>query len=71
MKEKQKIAILGFIVFIALFILSLDFWGWGRPTSVDSLVLGLPVWVYYMLFLTLATSVFFYIVVKYVWRDEN
>lgn len=71
MKEKQKTAIFGFIMFVTLLLFSLDFWGWGQPTSVDSLVLGLPIWIYYLLFLTLATFVFFYLVAKYVWRDEK
>jgi len=71
LKIKQKTAILVFIAFISLFILSMDFWGWRQPTSAESLILGLPLWIYYLLFLTLATSVFFYIIAKNIWRDEN
>lgn len=71
MEEKQKIVVISFIVFLALFSLSMDFWGWGQPTSAGSLILGLPLWIYYIIFLTLATFVFFYIIAKNVWRDEN
>jgi uncharacterized membrane protein len=71
LEKKQKNIVLVFIVFIVIFILSHDLWAWGQPTSVESLVLGLPVWLYYLLFLTLATFVFFFLVAKYVWRDEN
>ena len=71
MEEKQKIAVLSFIVFLVLFILSIDLWGWGQPTSVDSLILGLPLLIYYLIFLTLATFVFFLIIAKNVWRDEK
>ena len=71
MEEKQKITVFGFIVFLALFILSMDLWGWGQPTSADPLILGLPIWIYYLIFLTLATFVFFLIIAKNVWRDEK
>ena len=71
LEEKQKISVLGFTVFLALFILSMDLWEWGQPNSIDSLILGLPIWIYYLIFLTLATSVFFYIISKNIWRDEK
>lgn len=71
MKAKQKNILVGFFVFLTLFILSLDFWGWGQPVSAESLFLGLPIWIYYLLFLTIATSIFFYILAKNVWRGKN
>ncbi|RLI59480.1 MAG: hypothetical protein DRO67_09780 [Candidatus Asgardarchaeum californiense] len=56
-----------YVVFIGLFLLSLDFWGWDQS---NPLVLGLPLWVYYILFLTLATSLAFLIFSKYYWREN-
>jgi len=63
---KDIVKIFYFYIFIILFALSLDFWGWGRS---EPLILGLPLWVYYLLFLTLLTSGFFYFIAKNVWRD--
>ena len=57
-----------YILFIALFLLSLDFWGWGQ---YKPLILGMPLWVYYLLFLTLLTSVAFYLFSKTYWRDDE
>ena len=57
-----------YLVFIAIFLLSLDFWGWGQS---NPLILGLPFWVYYILIITLLTSVAFYIFTKYYWRDNK
>jgi len=71
LKKKQKNSILGFLVLVILFALSLDFWGWGTPKSADSLVFGLPIWIYYLLCLTLLTSVFFYILSVNIWSDEE
>jgi len=68
LKKGYKNYVWCFIVFLALFVLSLDFWGWN---SASPMFLGLPIWVYYLLFLTLSLSVFFYIIAKNVWRDEQ
>jgi hypothetical protein len=57
-----------YLLFIVLFLFSLDFWGWGQSKP---LILGLPLWVYYLLFLTLFTSLAFYIFAKYHWRDDT
>jgi len=65
---KDKIKIFYFLAFIILFLLSLDFWGWGQSKP---LILGLPFWIYYLLFLTLVTSGFFYLIAKNIWRDEK
>ena len=66
--KKEYTYILSFVVFVVLFTLSLDFWGWNIATPM---YFGLPVWVYYLMFLTLITSVFFLILAKNIWRDEN
>jgi hypothetical protein len=67
LNNKLKKHILGFIMFIVLFTLSLDFWGWN---IAEPLFFGIPLWLYYLFFLTVITSVFFYIIAKYLWSDE-
>ena len=57
-----------YIVFIVLFLLSLDFWGWRR---YEPLILGMPLWVYYILILTLIISVAFYLFSKAYWSDDE
>jgi hypothetical protein len=57
-----------YIFFVVLFLLSLDFWGWGQSKP---LILGLPLWVYYILIITLLTSLAFYIFSKYYWREDE
>jgi hypothetical protein len=57
-----------YLLFIILFLLSLDFWGWEQSKP---LILGLPIWVYYLLFLTLLTSLAFYIFTKRFWREDE
>jgi hypothetical protein len=57
-----------YFLFIFLFILSLDFWNWGES---EPFVYGLPLWVYYLLFLTIFTSLFFYLFTKYQWREDK
>jgi len=59
--------IIAFVVFVALFLLSLDFWAWGQS---EPLFLGLPFWVYYLFFLTIATSIAFFIFSKYNWSGN-
>jgi len=56
-----------YLVFVGLFLLSLDFWGWGQA---NPLFLGLPLWVYYLLFLSLSVSLAFLIFSKYFWEEN-
>jgi len=63
----NKDNIFGYILFIGLFLLSLDFWGWRQ---YNPLILGLPFWVYYLLIITLLTSVSFYLFSIRFWRDK-
>jgi len=65
---KDRLKILYFLIFIVLFLLSLDFWGWEKT---NPLILGLPFWIYYLLILTLLTSLFFYLVAKNIWKDDK
>jgi len=65
---KNKMKIVYFFIFIILFTLSLDFWGWNQSKP---LILGLPFWIYYLLFLTIIISGFFYLITKSIWREDN
>jgi len=56
------------MVFIILFILSLDFWGWNQATP---LLLGLPLWVYYLFILTISLSFAYLVLSKYYWREKQ
>jgi hypothetical protein len=56
-----------YILFIFLFLLSLDFWGWNQEKPM---VLGLPIWIYYLIILTLLTSGVFFIFTKFYWSKE-
>lgn len=55
-------------IFILLFLFSLDFWGWEKSKP---LFLGLPLWVYYMIIITLLTSGVFYVFSKFYWRTDK
>jgi hypothetical protein len=55
------------LFFIAIFVLSLDFWNWGQATP---LIFGLPYWVVYLLILTILTSLCFFLVSKFLWSDD-
>jgi hypothetical protein len=59
---------LWYLFFILLFLLSLDFWNWGQSKP---LILGLPFWVYYLIILTLLTSLVFYAFSKFYWRNDK
>jgi len=56
-----------YLVFIGIFLLSLDFWGWDQSKPM---LLGLPLWMYYLIILTLATSFAFLIFSKYYWEGD-
>jgi len=64
----KKSNVIWYLLFIVTFLLSLDFWGWGQAKP---LIIGLPLWVWYLLVLTLFTSFAFYVFCKFVWRDEK
>ena len=64
----KKTNVIWYLIFIGLFLLSLDFWWWGQTTP---LIFGLPFWVVYLLILTLITSLAFYLFSKYYWRDAQ
>jgi len=66
--ELKKDTLIISIVFAGLFLLSLDFWGWNQSKPM---FFGLPLWIYYLLFLTLATSLAFLIFSKYYWGEEQ
>ena len=62
----KKTSVKWYFLFIALFLFSLDFWGWNQTTP---LIFGLPFWVYYLIFLTLFTSGAYLIFTKYHWEE--
>ena len=57
-----------YILFTVIFLLSLDFWEWN---NFEPLFLGLPVWMYFFIILTLLTSVAFFIFSKYYWEEKK
>jgi hypothetical protein len=60
--------VIWYMFFIGLFLLSMDFWGWNQSKP---LILGLPLWVIYLLILTLASSIIFYLFSKTYWEDSQ
>jgi len=64
----KKENIIWFFLFILLFIFSLDFWSWEK---FKPFIFGLPLWMYYILILTLLTSAVFYIFSKFYWRIDE
>ena len=64
----KKSNALWYIILILLFFASLDFWAWNKTSPM---ILGLPFWMYYLLILTLLTSIIFYLFSKYYWRGKK
>lgn len=62
----KKSNVLWYLLFVGLFLLSLDFWNWGQSKPF---ILGLPSWVIYLLVLTLSVSLAFYAFSRFAWRD--
>ncbi len=56
------------LLFVGLFVLSLDYWTWNRP--IELRLLGLPFWVWkfvgLQLLLTLAIAAF----AKFYWKND-
>ncbi len=57
-----------YLLFIGLFLLSLDFWMWKVS---EPLMLGLPFWMWYLFVLTLSLSLVFYVFTRFYWREEE
>jgi hypothetical protein len=49
-----------------IFLLSLDFWNWGRFAP---LLMGLPYWVVAFILLNLALSLYYLLFARFYWRD--
>ena len=64
----KKNNLVWYLLFIGLFLLSLDFWNWGVSTP---LFLGLPVWMWYLSVLTLFLSGAFYLFTRFFWREDE
>jgi len=65
---KNKKKMFAFLLFFVIFFLSLDFWGWGNNSPF---FLGLPIWIYYIIIVTLLTSVYYYFIAKNTWSDKK
>jgi len=63
----KKFNLIIILFFIGIFILSLDFWNWGRATP---LIAGLPYWVLYLFILTILSSLCFFLLSKFLWSDD-
>jgi len=57
-----------YLLLIIFFLLSLDFWSWGVS---EPLFLGLPVWMWYLLILTLSLSGIFYMFTRFFWKEDK
>jgi hypothetical protein len=64
-EENKKMVWL--IIFCLLCIFYVDIWNWNKITP---LFFGLPYWVYYHFFLTVLSSLLFYVFIHQIWRDE-
>ncbi len=66
-KKNRKLMLIGFILTLT-FICSIDFWDW------NSAILGFlnfPMWIWYILILTLLLSVTYYFIITFIWRDST
>ena len=63
----NKKNIVWYLIFVLLFVLSMDFWAWDKTKP---LVFGLPFWVFYYVFITLLVSFVFFLFVRFYWRDS-
>jgi hypothetical protein len=64
----RKKNVFWYIIFIFLFLASLDFWAWNKN---NPMLLGLPFWMYYLLLLTIFSSFIFYLFTRYYWSENK
>ncbi|MFA5101705.1 MAG: hypothetical protein WC525_00985 [Candidatus Thermoplasmatota archaeon] len=64
----KKNTLIWYLLFIGLFLFSLDFWNWGSSTP---LLLGLPFWMWYLFGLTLVLSGAYYAFSRFFWREDE
>jgi hypothetical protein len=64
----RKNNIIWYLLFIFIFILSLDYWQWN---NFNPIIFGLPLWVIYFFILTIFTSFAFYLFTIYYWSDNS
>jgi hypothetical protein len=57
-----------FFLFILIFLLSMDLWAWNQSSPF---IFGLPIWIIYILILTLSTSIAFFLLSKFYWREKQ
>jgi len=57
---------LWWLLFGALALLSMDFWNWEKEGPI---IIFLPLWVWYVMVLTLVYALAFALFAKYEWRE--
>jgi hypothetical protein len=57
-----------YVIFFLIFLSSQDYWQWNNN---NPLIFGLPIWVIYILILTILTSFAYYIFTKFYWSDKT
>jgi hypothetical protein len=64
---KYKMHILWFFVFLAIFMLAVDWWNWGHS---EIMLFGLPYWILRVIVLTLVLSPVFWVFSHHLWGDR-
>ena len=64
----KKSNVIWYFLFIIVFLLSLDFWTWEQA---EPLIIGLPFWIWYLIFLTLFTALVFYAFSRFAWSEDK
>ncbi len=65
LSEKRK-RIMFVAGFVALVIISVDFWNW---TSSKPLIMGMPFWVVWDIIVVILTGIYYILFCTYLWRD--
>jgi hypothetical protein len=66
-KQHKNQLLLGFLLVLFL-ICSLDFWNWKNNLLG---FFGFPLWIWYLLILTVLLSFIYYIIIVFFWRDSD
>ncbi len=56
-------------IFVAMFLLSLDYWRWGELVTIG--LLGLPRWIYYFVLLQLLLAGAVFLFSRTYWKDTD
>ncbi len=66
-KQNRMLILLGLILAL-IFICSIDFWNWNSSSLG---FLGFPIWIWYVMILTLLLSIVYYLIIAYYWRNNT